>query len=205
MKMKKRHEHVTVYPHEILWRASQRSLDLVGVNEDAREHELSIQALLIGFLAFEGFVNFVGLQCHRDVWENEREFFAGGDYRGIEGKVAYLEDQFPDFELDKGAEPYQTFKRVKEIRDKLSHPKPHSYSKERIITGDEHIPFDFLTEWKKYENKTVVYSSLEKLKELAETLRSEVVKTTGEHHQGQLLHAAFDGPLGMGRGISRSI
>ncbi len=203
--MKRRFENVVVYPHEILWRAAQRSLGLIDTNEDAREHELSIQALLIGFLAFEGFVNFVGLQCYRDVWENEREFFAEGNYRGIEGKILYIAEQLSGFELKKGDEPYQTFKKIKGIRDKLSHPKPHSYSKERIITDDEHIPFDFSTEWEKYEDKTVVCASLERLKELAETLRLEVTKTIEEHHQGQLLHEAFDGPLGMGSGMSRCV
>jgi hypothetical protein len=203
--MKRRIENTVIYPHEILWRSAQQTLELIDSNESAREDRLSIQALLTGFLSFEGFINYLGLEMYPDIWKNERQFFSRGDYKGIEGKVAYLFEKLPDIELRKGEEPYQTFKRVKGLRDKLAHPKPFQYTKTfEIECDDDHYP-DFSSEWKEFEEKKIVQDALEKLKELAEILRSKAGEVQDDYYKDHLFHKAFEGPLGSTSAETQSI
>jgi len=204
--MKKRIEKTVIYPHEILWRSSLQSLELIDGSESAREDRLSIQALLTGFLSFEGFINYLGLEMFPRIWNNEREFFSQGDYIGIEGKVAYLFEELPDLELRKGEEPYQTFKKAKDMRDKLSHPKPFQYTKiiEFKNSDIDNYP-DFSTEWKEYEGKKNTWTALNRLKELAEILRSKAAEIQDDYYKDHLWHKAFEGPLGSTSGETETI
>lgn len=200
--MKKRIENTVIYPHEILWRSALQSLELIDTNESTREDRLSIQALLSGFLSFEGFINFLGLEVFPKIWGNERQFFSRGDYVGIEGKLAYLFEKLPDLELKKGEEPFQTFKKVKRVRDKLSHPKPYEYKKIlEIESDDDHYP-EFSTEWKEFEEKKKVQVALNRLKELAEILRSKAAEIQDDYYKDHLWHKAFEGPLGSTSGTT---
>ena len=199
--MKQFVENTVIYPHEILWRSAMTSLDLIQKIEDAREDHLSIQALLNGFLAFEGFINFVGLKLFPDIWVDERRFFSGDDYKGIEGKVAYLFEKF-GMHLSKGQEPYQTFKKVKGIRDILAHPKPHQYCKTTEIADSDDRPLlSYKTQWDEFENRDAVSAALnEGIKKLAEQIRRKACEITDEDDRDHLLHPAFEGSLASSEG-----
>jgi hypothetical protein len=162
-----------------------------------RPDHLAIHSILTGFLAFEGFVNLVGAQIAPDKWSQERDFFSRGEFRGILGKVDYLFTLF-SVKLDKGIEPYQTVRRIKQTRDHLAHNRVHSYGE---VTEDENP--SFRTKWDDFDTPEKVLPALQRLKELAEMIRVEAVRLLKEDYQVSHLHfIAFEGPLGTSEGNS---
>lgn len=106
-----------VFSYEILWRAAHTALSMAEIKDSCiRVDHLSIHSILTAFLAFEGFINFVGDEIAPEIWNKEREFFSGNNFRGIVGKIEYLFTLFPNIELQKEKEPYLTFKRVAQRR-----------------------------------------------------------------------------------------
>lgn len=165
-------------------------------HDEIRPDLLSIHCLFSGFLAFEGFVNLVGDEIAPDVWKNEREFFGESPFRGIEGKVAYLFTRFAGAQLKKGEEPYQTFRKMKRVRDGLAHSRVFRYEE---ITPNENP--DFATTWDAFDSPIKVEAALEQLKRLAEMIRVEALKVLKEEYQLSHLHyPAFCGPLGDSNG-----
>jgi hypothetical protein len=78
----------TIFSYEILWRAAHTALKMAEIKDPLiRVDHLSIHSVLTAFLAFEGFLNFVGMEIAPETWKNERDFFAGPKFRGIIGKV----------------------------------------------------------------------------------------------------------------------
>jgi hypothetical protein len=163
---------------------------------EIRPNHLAIQSLLCGFLAFEGFINLVGEEVAKDVWENERAFFSRDPFRGIIGKVKYLFTKFSGVQLREGEEPFQTFKRMKRTRDDLAHNRVFCVEE---ITSDEDPAF--LTKWDAFESTEKVEEGLRRLKELAEMIRLEAVRILKEDYQLSHLHyPAFEGPIGNSTG-----
>lgn len=193
------HRQYSTYSFEILWRAAMTTLELAEKpNEHVRKDHLSIQSLLSGFLAFEGFVNFVGEEVAPQIWKAERTYFSSDQYRGIVGKVEFLYSIFPSVTLKKGEEPYQTFYRIKKIRDNLAHNKVLKYAE---ITENEYL--DFKTSWDEFDTPGKVRPALIKLKSLAESIRVETLKILIEEYPLSHLHfPALEGPLGDAEGTT---
>ena len=189
----------STYSYEILWRASMTALEMAEIpDKHTREDHLSIHSLLSGFLAFEGFVNFVGEAIAPQVWEKERDFFSGGSYPGIIGKVEYLYSLFPSGSLKKGENPFQTFHRVKKIRDSLAHNKVLRYLE---VTESEASPFK--TSWDDFDSPGKVRPALLELKTMAEAIRVEALKVLKEEYPLSHLHfSAFEGPLADAEGTT---
>lgn len=161
-----------------------------------RVDHLSIYSILTAFLAFEGFINFVGDEIAPGIWSKEREFFSGNRFRGIVGKIEYLFTLFPNIELQKEKEPYLTFKRVKETRDNLAHNRVQHYGE---VTPDE--PWNFRTKWEDFDTPDKIMPALQQLKEFAELIRVEAVKLLREDYALSHLHfKAFEGPIGGSEG-----
>jgi len=173
------------------------SLDLAeSAGTNVRADHLSVQSLLSGFLAFEGFINFVGEEIAPDIWKNERAFFSGDQYRGITGKVEYLFSLFSGVSLKKGTEPYQTFARIKRIRDGLAHNRVLRYSEKT----DSERP-DFKTSWDDFDSPDKVRPAVMQLKALAELIRIEAVKKlTSYYKTSHLYFHAFEGPIANAQG-----
>jgi len=106
------------YPHEYLWRASSRSLTMAETN-DREQYYLLMQSLLIAYLAFEAFINFLGECLDPDAWRNEKTLFNQRPYYGIEGKIKRLAERLPNFVFEKGQRPYQIIKKVGRFRTLL--------------------------------------------------------------------------------------
>lgn len=189
------------FSYEILWRAALTALDMAEVKDPRiRPDHLSIHCILSGFLAFEGFINFVGDEIAPETWKTEKEFFSRSKFKGIVGKVEYLFSLFPNVELKKGEEPYQTFSRVKETRDNLAHNRVIHYAE---VTPDGDC--SLLTKWEDFDTPEKVRPALQRLKELAELIRIEAVKLLKEDYAlSHLHHEAFEGPLGQSEGVKIS-
>jgi hypothetical protein len=190
----------STFPYEILWRAAQTALNMAEIKDPhIRVDHLAIHSLLSGFLAFEGFINFVGEEVVPDVWAQERSFFSGGGFRGIVGKVEYLFSQFSGAVLKKGEEPYQTFDRVKRIRDNLAHNRVLRYQEQTESEGPS-----LKTYWEDFDTPEKVRPALQQLKALAELIRIESLKILKEEYQLSHLHfPAFEGPIAHSEGTNR--
>lgn len=163
---------ISIFSYEILWRASQTALKMTEVEDERiRPDHLCMNAILTGFLAFEGFLNFVGEEIAEKVWKDEKQFFSGPDFKGVIGKVEYLFTLFPDRDLRKGEEPFQTFKKIKEVRDLLAHNRVKRY--EEISDSDNS---SFETHWDDFDTLEKVKPALGQLKTLAEIIRVEAEK-----------------------------
>jgi hypothetical protein len=185
------HRETSTYAHEMLWRASQSALRTSTIDHpDIRPSHLAVQALLCGFLAFDGFVNLVGEAIAPDMWKDERNNFNSGQFRGIAGKVEYLYSVFPGTTLEKGKEPYQTFKQLKEVRDALAHNRPHQYKE----TGSDKYP-QFETRFDDFNTPQKVEPKIQQLKLLVESIRIEALKLLEGECQSHLRFHAFEGPL----------
>lgn len=187
----------SVFSYEILWRAAHAALSMAEIKDPRiRVDHLSIHSILTAFLAFEGFINFVGDEVAPEIWSKEREFFSDKKFRGIVGKIEYLFTLFPNMELQKEKEPYLTFGRVKETRDNLAHNRVLYYSE---IISDE--KWSFRTKWEDFDTPDKIMPALQQLKEFAELIRVEAVKLLKEDYALSHLHfKAFEGPLGGSEG-----
>ena len=194
------HRNYSTFAFEILWRASMTALAMADdPDKQTRKDHLSIHALLAAFLAFEGYVNFVGEEIAAETWAKEREFFSRGQYRGIIGKVDYLFTLFPGAQLDKERDPYHTFHRIKRIRDSIAHNKVLRYA----MTSESEV-MDFKTSWDDFDSPEKVRPAVAQLKELAEMIRLEALKILIEEYKLSHLHfKAFEGPLAEANGTTR--
>ena len=185
------------FPHEILWRAALGALDMAEIKDSRiRVDHLSIYSVLTAFLAFEGFINLVGREIAPDKWKAEREFFSGPEFRGIVGKIEYLSTLFSNLDLKKGEEPYQTFKRLKDIRDSLAHNRVLQYSEKTPIEQPS-----FRTSWEAFDSPEKIKPALKKLKRFAELIRMEALKLLeDDYFVSHLQFEAFEGPIGTSEG-----
>ena len=115
------------------------------------------------------------------------------------GKVEYLFTLFPGSVLSKGADPYQTFYRIKKIRDSIAHNKVLRYAE---VTESESI--EFKTSWDEFDSPEKVRPAVLQLKAFAESIRGEALKVLVEEYTLSHLHyRAFEGPLAYAEGTTR--
>lgn len=189
------------YSYEILWRAAHSALAMADI-EDARirRDHLSICSVLTAFLAFEGFVNFVGDEIAPEIWKVERTFFSGPEYKGITGKVDYLFSLFKNGKPKKSEEPYRTFARMKRTRDDLAHNRVLRYE-ERTEDASPSLR----TSWSAFDTPEKIFPALERLKDLAELIRVNAVVLLNEDYAVSHLHyKAFEGPLATSAGVRKT-
>jgi len=186
----------TAYPHEYLWRSSSRSLTMAETS-DGEQYYLLMQSLLISYLAFEAFINFLGQCLDPEAWKDEKAFFNQPNYYGIEGKIKRLAEKLPTFVFKKGERPYQVIEQVRKFRTLLVHGKPYHFEKveEVAVDGSETDMFEF--NWDDYLSLENVTISRESIKEFCELLRSKAHDISEDLH---LFHRAFEGPLAHSEG-----
>lgn len=190
----------TIFGYEKLWDVSQSALKMAEIKDQSiRPNHLSISSILTGFLAFEGFANFVGEEIAPEAWgdrEAEKKFFSGPVYKGIVGKVDYLFSKFPEKDLKKGEKLYQTFKKIKKIRDDLAHNRVVEFEEE----SESEYP-SFESYWDEFDTPDKVKSLLARLKEFAEIIRVEAEKLLDEEYKSSHLHyPVFSGHLAWSEG-----
>jgi hypothetical protein len=192
------HRETSNYAYEILWRASKTAIRAASA-ENARDDHLAIHALLCGFLAFEGFINFVGSEIAPDAREDERAFFSKNPYRGILGKVEYLFSLFPPGLLKKGEEPFESVRKLNSTRNALAHNRVVT----RMEISESEDP-NWFVPWEDFDSTAKVAAALEKLQSFADTVRLEALKlcrqNSAETYDLHLNFEAFAGPVGSAMG-----
>lgn len=115
-----------VFTHRVLWSTCQRQL-AVARAEPKGSWYFYLTAMIMGFMTFESYVNFLGTKLEPVLWGDERNNFRSGKYAGTAGKLLKLcemhEVPFPP----KGQRPYQSLMKLKSLRDIVAHGKPDEF------------------------------------------------------------------------------
>jgi len=183
-----------VYTHEYLWRAAE----VMAQESEQSEHNslyFRIAALLLSYLAFEAFINFLGQLLFPEVWANEKDAFKGkGDI--VEAKISKLMEKLTDFEWRKGEAPYQKIKLLKDFRDIVTHGKFVRSNYETILKEDgSYIKWQH--KWDSFVQPPHVKEFMEAIRGFCQSLTLEARKSSDHLH---LVFDAFDGPLGSAEG-----
>ena len=189
------HVSEKIYTHEHLWRAADTLYKHAASQERYYYHHLS--CLMMAYLAFEAFINFIGAAMCPEKWTNEKEAFRGkGD--ALEAKIAAIICQLPGYEWRKGERPYQDVKRLKRFRDLVAHGK---VVRAEYVTRpkEDGIDFRWSHEWDKFVELNAVERSMTSVKAFCQSLVVEARKHSDEPH---LVFDAFDGPLASAEGAS---
>lgn len=118
------------FTHKVLWECCLSQMETAKRRKKGSMY-FHISAMLLAYLTYEAYINFLGDRFASDTWRDEKEFFSKKPYQGLEGRLKFLAEKIPIEGIDKSQRPYQTLKKLKTLRDFLSHGKIDKY--ERII------------------------------------------------------------------------
>ncbi len=110
-----------VYTHRRLWLAATQLAEH-GDEKPLHNWYGYLASQLLSFFAIEGLLNYILQELRGDVWNREREFFAGPEYRGTLGKFDYLAEEL-GVDVDKSRRPYQSLKKLANRRNDMVHPR----------------------------------------------------------------------------------
>jgi hypothetical protein len=179
-----------VFTHRVLWSTCQRHMQ-VARSEEKGSWYFYLTAMLMGFMTFEAYVNFLGTKLEPELWKEERTAFNTRPYKGTNGKLLKLcelhEVPFPD----KGRRPFQTVCRLNELRDIVAHGKPDEFEF-TVRHPPEMNPATIKYSLDDYVSAMKAEQAVADLKLLIESLHAQFVARTGAD---LLLPLAMDGVL----------
>ena len=152
--------------------------------------------MLMGFMTYEAYVNFLGVKLQPELWENERTTFRTAPYKGTNGKLLKLCElhniPFPD----KDRRPFQSVTTLNSLRDLVAHGKPEEFElKVRHAQGSN--PALIKSSLDNFVSGEKAERAIADLKELIESLHAAFVAEEGID---LLLPLALDGSLAMSIG-----
>ncbi|HUX00116.1 MAG: hypothetical protein WBD63_02890 [Phycisphaerae bacterium] len=182
-----------IYTHEYLWRSSSLLLEKARA-EEKPSYKLLLPSLLMGFLAFEAFVNFCGFVLLPKLWKEEKKHFKG---KGIKEKLEELVKKLPSFSWQKDRRPYQRIKMLEAFRDIVAHGKvlAKQYVAEQKKDGSH---FQFKHTWDRFMSVDAVEAARADIKSFCQSLLVEMRKVSDHPH---LISNAFEGPLASASGL----
>jgi hypothetical protein len=124
------------FTHRILWECCLRHMKTAKRRKKGSKY-FHISAMLLAYLTYEAYINFLGDRFAPDIWKIEKEFFTKKPYYGLEGKLKLLSEKIPIVGIIKGRRPYQTISKLKVLRDFLSHGKIDRYENTIIHDRDK--------------------------------------------------------------------
>ena len=183
------------FTHRILWSACQRQL-AVARAETRGSWYFHLTAMLMCFMAFEAYVNFLGTKLAPDLWVDERTNFRTGKYSGTSGKLLKLCEmqgvQFPD----KGVRPYQSVATLKRLRDLIAHGKPDEV--ELTVTHPEgEEPPGITYTLHSFVSEEQAEQTISDVSGLMESLHAQFVARAGSD---MIFSRALEGALAMSTG-----
>lgn len=129
------------FPHRFLWGVVEEQAQLAN----AREREWSrpaLVAMVFGFLTVEAYLNFVGERLAPGIWQDERNYFRREPFRGWDGKLRKVMELVEMPWPATITRPLKTILELRELRDRIAHPKPEKLTSE--ILHEEGTPAPFL-------------------------------------------------------------
>jgi hypothetical protein len=164
-----------VYNHRILWTAACKNFNAAKCSEnDAMFFYLG--AMLLVYLSFEAYLNYLGDSIAKEVWEVERDFFSRPPYKGSLGKYRYLAKILLLPSPNKSCRPYQTAVELAKLRDMVVHAHPEIGTRS-VKISDAHFP-------PLYKSKLAERVSSTK----AERAKKDIGKLTTDIHDAACLH-----------------
>ncbi len=182
-----------IYTHEYLWRSSST---LLNQNDPDLSYHHLLPALLLSFMAFEAFINFLGIVLLPNLWKDEKTNFKG---KGIEGKINEIVSMLPQFTWKKGQYPYQRIKQLEAFRGLVAHGNVNSHEY-MAAREDDGTHFQFQHAWDSYLTKSSITKSREDIRNFCQSLLIEARNVSDHPH---LTFDAFEGSLASG--MSKSI
>jgi hypothetical protein len=78
-----------LYTHKLLWKCYFQQVE--AANEAYKNSDSSyyfeLSAMLLAYLTFESYINFLGDRLAPEIWKSEKDFFNNSPYKGIDGKL----------------------------------------------------------------------------------------------------------------------
>jgi hypothetical protein len=115
-----------IFTYRVLWDCCLAQLQ-TAKRRKTQAQSFYISAMLMAYLTYEAYINFLGDRFAPDIWVQERKIFNGKEYRGIQGKLKYLSERIPINGIIDGKRPMQSIQKLKKLRDFLSHGRIDKY------------------------------------------------------------------------------
>lgn len=178
-----------VFSHRQLWKAAGAMRDRAEAYESGSLY-FNMTAMLLSRLTVEAYCNFVISVLDPATFEKEREEFRGG----TDAKVQWVCEK-AEFSLDHGARPYQTFKSLSKLRDRIVHAKPDVYEDEITHSADEESPFMQAGELERLVSPDQRARAFEDVESLCETIHEKVLSIANVEQKRRLESYALSGSL----------
>ncbi|MGM0588570.1 MAG: hypothetical protein ACQETE_09170 [Bacteroidota bacterium] len=109
------------FTHRFLWKTS-KSLRAQISTTDRNPTHFEYTAYLTIYFALESYLNYIGESVFPEIWENERDFFSNGNFKGTVGKLKWLSKKLNVPRVsDTSQRPGQTISNLNKIRNLLVH------------------------------------------------------------------------------------
>jgi hypothetical protein len=166
-----------IYNHRLLWHTAEVLYDRGREGLEGSHHYLLAAQLFI-YLAFEGFVNFLGAKIAPAEWRNEREAFSREPYRGTQGKLDFLLARLK-LDFPKGSRPYQTFREVERRRDYMVHSRPEVVDSVVRASTPAGLPRSKEPELFTHSDPSFVRRAFDDIEDIADRLQTEAQRAFG--------------------------
>lgn len=136
--------HYQTYTHRVLWECVKRQIEKAKEKPDGSFY-FWLSAMVMGYMVFEAYLNYVGEALAPEAWGDERTFFSKNPYKGSQGKLQFLLDRYGIAAFDKSTSPFNSVFALKSIRDEIAHAKPHH--EEQSVTHPSNVMAPFTRSW----------------------------------------------------------
>lgn len=184
-----------VFTHRVLWYACQRQL-CVARSDPKDSRYFYLTAMLMAYMVFEAYINYLGTKLSPDLWEDERNNFRAQPYNGTSGKLLKLCELFDVPFPNKGVRPYQSIALLKQLRDMVVHGKPDEFKKTVKHSAEEN---PCIIEYKlgEYVSKEKAEQAIADTKQLIDNLNTLFLSVAGSE---LINESALDGTQGLSIG-----
>lgn len=112
------------FAHRILWECAQQHL-AHAKKEVQGSWYFHLSALLMAYLAYEAYLNYLGETVAPEVWAKARDVFSRDPYRGTHGKLVLLLERYNLAQPDFQSRPSSCVFELRALRDEVVHARPH--------------------------------------------------------------------------------
>ncbi|TLG75168.1 hypothetical protein [Methylocystis sp. B8] len=120
------------YLHKAAWSVVNRQLRRAEKKRRGALYD-DLVAMVFAFHSIEGYLNFVGEKIAPDLWKNEKHEFGNDLYKKLKAICERCEIDPPE----KSKCPYSTIEALKDLRNKMTHPKTHRAKEETKFTDGQ--------------------------------------------------------------------
>jgi hypothetical protein len=131
-----------VLNHRLLWMAACENL--AAAKEKAEDAFLfNMAAMVMGYFAFEGYLNWLGALIVPEVWKDERHFFNKKPFCGTIGKYHYLMKTADQPIPEPAQRPYLNLTHLSDLRNTIAHCRPEIGERNIGISQETGQPDDY--------------------------------------------------------------